>query len=105
MKSHGSLVSGFAHRPLALRRRILAVLDTRRSLSARQIAFFAFRPQRRIAARVLPNCSDSELVSTRRALRHLVAKGSVAVDGWHRGRKLYALPAASLDALTLGELD
>jgi hypothetical protein len=91
MKQGSYRKSGFANRPFALRRRVLEVLGTGHRFSADEIAMFAFRSRRPIVAGVRPSCSISELVSTRRALRRLVAKGRVAQDGRRRRRKVYRL--------------
>lgn len=79
--------TGFAGRPLALRRRVLEVLDRRDRLTAEQIAGVSYRKQVRFDHDTRP--SAAQLVAVRRALRRLAARGAVRAAGWHRRRKVW----------------
>jgi hypothetical protein len=76
---------GFAHRPLALRRAILEVLERSPWQTSAEIAGCVFAFGRPMARPGWRRCSVSELSSTRRALRRLIAKGKVEVPH-HRHR-------------------
>lgn len=78
--------TAFAGRPLALRRRLIEVLERADGLTADQIAGFAYQPAGRPIYRARPPpCSTSEVTTVRAALRRLVAKGRVTV--LHRDRQ------------------
>jgi hypothetical protein len=83
--------TGFANRPLALRRAILEVLERRPWQTSAEIAGCAYafgRPMCRPGHR---RCSIAELNSTRRALRRLVARGKVEVRHRRRRWKIFQL--------------
>ena len=78
------LNKGFRYRPRALRRAVLSILERRDRLNAPEIASCAYchgRPMVRPGWRIP---TDAEVVSVRRALRHLVATGKVAKSGRYR---------------------
>ena len=84
--------SGFAGRPLALRRCLLEILRRRDRLTAFDLAAAAY--SRRVVVRPghrRYGVTDAQLVSDRRALRRLVAKGRVKVLYRYRHRKVFAL--------------
>jgi hypothetical protein len=84
--------TGFANRPLALRRCLVEILRRRDRLTAADMAAIAYA--RRIVVRpghrrhVVPN---AQLVAVRRALRKLVDKGRVEVLYRYRRRKIFVL--------------
>lgn len=87
---------GFRYRPRALRRAVLLILERRSVLTAAEVAGCAYSA--RILARPghrLP--TEAEVVSTRRALRHLVASGKVESIG--KARRARALRVHKLYAL------
>ena len=92
MTSRLRFETGFANRPLALRRRIVEILSRRDRLSARDIAGCAYGGRRLI---VRPghrkNVTVAQLVATRRALRALAAKGRIAVLHRRRRWKMFML--------------
>ncbi len=77
--------TGFAGRPLALRRAVLVALERRPWQTSAEIAGCCFSRGGVHARPGWRRCSVSELVSTRRALRHLIAGGKVEVRH-HRNR-------------------
>lgn len=96
--------TGFAHRPLALRRELLAVLGRIDALTLRELASFTYSG--RVYRSHLPSCSASQLSATRKAIRRLIERGHVVVAGHHRGRRLFALARrAASPPLELGSLD
>lgn len=83
--------TGFANRPLALRRAVLAVLGQRDRLTAWELASCLYchgRPMVRPGWR-LP--TGAQVVSTRRALRRLIAKGRVEVAHHKRRWRVFQL--------------
>jgi hypothetical protein len=82
---------GFANRPLALRRAILGVLERRPMQTSAEIAGCVFAFGRILARPGWRRCTVSELNSTRRALRRLVARGRVVVLHRRRRRNIYTL--------------
>jgi hypothetical protein len=82
---------GFANRPLALRRAVLEVLDRRPWQTSAEIAGCVFSHGRILARPGWRRCSVSELSSTRRALRRLVAQGKVEVRHRRRCWKIFQL--------------
>ena len=96
--------TGFAHRPLALRRELLAVLGRVDRATAAELASFAYAG--RVNRSRPPSCSTARIGATRRALRRLIDRGHVIVVGVHRGRRLFALSRrAEFPPLELGPLD
>lgn len=78
----------FSGRPLALRRRVIEVLERADGLTADQIAGFAYQPAGRPIYRDRPPpCSTSQVTTVRAALRRLVAKGRVTVLRRDRHRR------------------
>jgi hypothetical protein len=77
--------SGFAHKPLALRRAVLEVLERRPWQTSAEIAGCVYSHGRILARPGWRRCTVSELSATRRALRRLIAKGKVEVRH-HRHR-------------------
>jgi hypothetical protein len=73
----------FPYRPKGLRRAILLVLERRAQLNAWELAgcCYSYRPMARPGWRTP---TDAEVVSVRRALRHLVASGAVVKSGRYR---------------------
>ncbi len=82
---------GFAGRPLALRRAVLEILERRPYQTSAELAGCIFSFGRPMARPGWRRCSVSELVSTRRALRRLVAKGRIKVLHRQRRWKIYQL--------------
>jgi hypothetical protein len=84
--------TGFANRPFALRRRLLAILSRRNKLTAHDLAGIAYGGRRLI---VRPghrrHVTSSQLVAVRRALRRLAAKGRVQVLYRRRRWKIFTL--------------
>lgn len=77
--------SAFAGRPLALRRRVLAVLERADRLTAAEIAGFAYQPVGWPICRDRPPpCSNSQVTTVRGVLRGLTKRGKVVV--LHRDR-------------------
>lgn len=77
----------FPYRPKGLRRAILVVLERRDRLNAPEIAGCAYaygRPLVRPGWRIP---TEAEIVSVRRALRHLLATGKVVKSGRYRRGK------------------
>jgi hypothetical protein len=96
--------TGFAGRPLALRRELLAVLGKADNLTATELAAFAFSG--RVCRSRTPSCSPAQLASTRRALRRLLANGRVDVVGYCRRHRLFALTGrTAFPPLDVGVLD
>jgi hypothetical protein len=89
VKSRFRAATGFASRPLALRRCLIQILVRRDRLTAHDLAGIAYgrrlivRPGHRRCA------TTAQLVATRRALRALVAKGKVRVLYRYRHRKVF----------------
>lgn len=76
----------FAGRPLALRRRVLAVLERADRLTAAEIAGFAYQPAGWPICRDRPPpCSNSQVTTVRGVLRGLIKRGKVVV--LHRDRQ------------------
>lgn len=82
---------GFAGRPLALRRAILEVLERRPCQTSAEVAGCVFSFGRPMARPGWRRCSVSELTSTRRALRCLIAKGKVEVRHHRRRWRIFQL--------------
>jgi hypothetical protein len=82
---------GFAGQPLALRRAVLEILGRRGWLTAADIAAAVYSRRIMIRTPAWRRPTTSELVSVRRALRCLAAKGRVVVDGRYRRRKIFRL--------------
>lgn len=82
---------GFAGRPLALRRAVLEVLERRPGQTSGEIAGCVYSYGRPMARPGWRRCTISELSSTRRALRRLVARGRVMVLHRQRRWKIYQL--------------
>jgi hypothetical protein len=82
---------GFANRPLALRRAIIEVLERRPCQTSAEIAGCAFSFGRPMARPGWRRCTISELNSTRRALRRLIAKGKVEVRHHRRRWRIFQL--------------
>ena len=70
---------GFANRPLALRRAVLEALQRRPWQTSAELAGCVYSHGRILVRPGWRRCTVSELTSTRRALRRLVAKGKVEV--------------------------
>jgi hypothetical protein len=83
--------TGFAGRPLALRRCIVEILKRRDRLTAFDLACAAYGRRLVVRPGWQRYVPPSQLVSVRRALRRLVAKGRVKVLHRFRHRKVYAL--------------
>jgi hypothetical protein len=89
-------LKGFRFRPHALRRTVLEVLRQRDRLSAAELAGIAFTAGRPIIRPGYRSPTESEVSSTRRALRGLVAAGKVKKCGRvrrssrQRSRNIYA---------------
>ncbi|MGY3233359.1 hypothetical protein ACVMAJ_000249 [Bradyrhizobium sp. USDA 4448] len=95
---------GFSHRPLALRRRLLAVLDRIDSASLIELASHAYAG--RINRLRPPSCSAAQLSATRKAICRLIDRGHVVAVGFHRRRRLYALAdRPAFPPLELGSFD
>jgi hypothetical protein len=108
MKSALSTPTGFANGAnRMLRPRIVEALGDHGPLNAKQLARLVYGP--RIAVRLAPRrtCTNSELVSTRRALRRLAAKGRIVAIGRYRRWKLYTLGNRTdcLASISLGRID
>jgi hypothetical protein len=88
---------GFRYRPRALRRAVLQILGQRSPLSAPDLAAIAFTAGRPIIRPGYRSPTESEVSSTRRALRRLRAAGKVKKCGRvrrgsrQRSRHVYAL--------------
>ncbi|RXG92280.1 hypothetical protein [Bradyrhizobium vignae] len=93
--------SGFAHRPLGLRRRLLELLKQLEAASAVELAGHAYsgRVHRMRPAR----CSPVQVATVRKALRKMLRNGNATIVGHHRGRRLYAWPSQT--PLRIGHLD
>lgn len=79
--------SGFSGKPLALRRRILEVLERAHRLTAFEIASSAFAERIVLGGRA--RCSTAQLVSVRRALRRLADRGHVVSHCRQRRWKMW----------------
>jgi hypothetical protein len=91
--SRSRRATGFANRPLALRRCLLEILARRDRLTANDMAGIAYG--RRIIIRPgHRHVTSSQLVATRRALRALAVKGRVEMRGRYRRQKLFGLVEA-----------
>jgi hypothetical protein len=86
--------TGFANRPLALRRCLIEILSRRDRLTAHDLAGIAYGGRRLI---VRPghrrHVTSSQLVATRRALRALAAKGRIEILRRRRRWKVFMLPS------------
>jgi hypothetical protein len=88
---------GFRYRPRALRRTVLQILGQRDRLTAQELAGIAFTAGRPVIRPGWRLPTDSELASTRRALRCLMASGKVRQRGRvrrgsrQRSRNVYTL--------------
>jgi hypothetical protein len=84
--------TGFANRPLALRRSLIEILSRRDRLTAHDLAGIAYGGRRLI---VRPGhrrqVTSSQLAATRRALRALATKGRIDVLHRRRRWKVFAL--------------
>lgn len=95
---------GFAGRPLALRRELLAILERVDRLTATELASCAFRGRIMLAHPSV--CSTAQLNSVRRALRRLIARGHVGVVGYRQRHRLFVLTSRrSFPPLELGALE
>jgi hypothetical protein len=83
--------TGFAGRPLALRRCIVEILKRRDRLTAFDLACAAYGRRLVVRPGWQRYVPPSQLVSVRRALRRLVAKGKVRVIHRFRHRKVFVL--------------
>ena len=83
--------TGFANRPLALRRCLLDILKRRDRLTAHDLAGIAYGRRIIVWPGHRRNITSSQLVATRRALRTLVAKGRVEVLYRRRRWMIFAL--------------
>jgi hypothetical protein len=83
--------TGFAGRPLALRRTVLEILRRRDMLTAHDIAGCAFGHRLVVRPGHRRHVTTSQLVSVRKALRALVAKGRVEVLYRRRHWKIFRL--------------
>jgi hypothetical protein len=83
--------TGFANRPLALRRCVIEILSRRGRLTARDIAVAAYGRRLVVRPGHCRNVTTAELVATRRALRVLVVKDKVRVLYRFRRWKLFDL--------------
>ena len=81
--------TGFAHRPLALRRELLAVLGRVDTASAIELACYAYSG--RINRSHPPACSTVQIATVRKALRRMIENGNVIAVGHHRRRRVFSL--------------
>ena len=93
-------LKGYRYRPRALRRSVLEILRQRNRLSAAELAGIAFTAGRPIIRPGYRSPTESEVSSTRRAIRGLIAAGKVEKCGRvrrssrQRSRNIYA-PAST----------
>lgn len=80
---------GFAHRPYALRRRIIVVLERIGPSLAAEIAANAYAG--RINQSHPASCTAVQIATVRKALRRMIDNGNVVAAGHHRGRRVYRL--------------
>ncbi|MGY3690829.1 hypothetical protein ACVIGA_000909 [Bradyrhizobium sp. USDA 3240] len=81
--------TGYAGRPLALRRELLAILGRVDKLSVRELAAAAYSG--RVCRSRPPSCSAAQITATRKAIRRLIDRGHVVAVGVYRRRQLFAL--------------